>query len=91
MKQVVLPEPLGPMSPRISPGFTSKETLLSAVKPPKRLIRPLTPSTEGRRPGAAAVRRYRAANGDEAGSGRIGLPEAMTLGQTCLNWPSMTW
>jgi len=34
LKQVVLPEPLGPMRPRISPGLTSKETAFSAVKPP---------------------------------------------------------
>jgi hypothetical protein len=26
LKQVVLPEPLGPMRPRISPSLTSKET-----------------------------------------------------------------
>ncbi len=41
---VVLPEPLGPMSPRISPSTTSKEMLLSAVKPPKRLTTPDTRS-----------------------------------------------
>ena len=39
---VVLPEPFGPISPRISPSATSKDTSLSAVNPPKRLTRPDT-------------------------------------------------
>src|ERR1700758_1704890 len=34
---VVLPEPLGPTSPRISPGTTWKFRPSSAWKPPKRL------------------------------------------------------
>jgi hypothetical protein len=37
LKIVLLPDPLGPMSPRISIGSTANETLLTAVKPPKRL------------------------------------------------------
>ena len=45
LKQVVLPEPLGPMRPRISPGLTSNETAWSAWKPPKRLVRLETVST----------------------------------------------
>src|SRR5438128_5016500 len=44
LKAVVLPEPFGPMSPRISPSPTSNETALSAVKPPKRFVSPLTAS-----------------------------------------------
>ena len=47
LKQVVLPEPLGPMRPRISPGFTSKETAFSAVKPPNCLVSRLMVSTRG--------------------------------------------
>ena len=39
---VLLPEPFGPINPRISPSFTSKETLLTAVKPPKTLVNALT-------------------------------------------------
>src|SRR5437660_3346631 len=35
LKSVVLPEPLGPMRPRISPCRTSNETSSRAVKPPK--------------------------------------------------------
>ena len=39
---VVLPEPFGPINPRISPSATSKDTSLSAVNPPKRLTAPDT-------------------------------------------------
>src|SRR3990172_2627283 len=35
LKVVVFPEPLGPMSPKISPFPTSKETPLTAARPPK--------------------------------------------------------
>src|SRR4051812_200601 len=42
---VLLPEPLGPIRPRISPSASSKETLLTAVKPPKFLVSPETLST----------------------------------------------
>ena len=47
LKIVLLPEPLGPMRPRISPCSTANERLLTAVKPPKRLTSPLTSSTGG--------------------------------------------
>jgi len=40
LKAVVFPEPFGPMSPRISPSLTSKETAFRAVKPPKRFVSP---------------------------------------------------
>ena len=40
LKNVLLPAPLGPMMARISPRWTSKLTLLSAVRPPKRMVRP---------------------------------------------------
>src|SRR5919198_996014 len=36
---VVLPAPLGPRKPRISPRSTRKETSSIAVRPPKRLVR----------------------------------------------------
>src|SRR6516225_7664942 len=42
LMQVVLPEPLGPTSPRISPDLRSKLSSSSARKPPKRLTRPFT-------------------------------------------------
>src|SRR5215813_1353781 len=45
LNAVVLPEPFGPMSPRISPSRTSNETPLSAVKSPKRFVSPETVST----------------------------------------------
>src|SRR5262245_31642168 len=50
LKIVLLPEPLGPMSPRISPGSTANETLATAVKPPKRLVNPSTVSKSRRAP-----------------------------------------
>src|SRR5712692_791489 len=40
LKNVDLPAPFGPMMARISPGWTAMETLLSAVSPPKRTVRP---------------------------------------------------
>src|SRR5436190_24316771 len=45
LKIVLLPEPLGPIRPTISPSATSNETLLTAVKPPKRFTKPSTTST----------------------------------------------
>ena len=45
LKIVLLPDPFGPIRPRISPCSTRNETLLTAVKPPKRLISPATSST----------------------------------------------
>ncbi len=38
LKQVVLPAPFGPISPRISPRLISKETESSATRPPKRSV-----------------------------------------------------
>src|SRR3954464_2144763 len=45
LKIVLLPEPFGPIRPRISPCSTLNDTLLTAVKPPKRFTRPFTTST----------------------------------------------
>src|SRR5262245_39778382 len=45
LMRVVFPEPFGPMRPKRSPGFTSREMLLRAVKPPKRLTTPFTSSS----------------------------------------------
>src|SRR3954452_21538321 len=45
LKIVLLPEPFGPIRPRISPCSTLNDTLLTAVKPPKRFTRPSTTST----------------------------------------------
>src|SRR5712692_8739360 len=96
LKQVVLPEPFGPMRPRISPSCTSKETALSAVKPPKRLVSRVTVSISWRSRRRYDVdvgeklRRgplrpppmysYRAANGDEAGSSTGGFARLATTG-----------
>src|SRR5207237_7730317 len=45
LKIWLLPEPLGPIRPRISPRSTVNDTLLTALKPPKRFTRPSTAST----------------------------------------------
>src|ERR1700736_1713741 len=45
LKNVLLPAPFGPMMARISPRRISKSTLLSAVNPPKRIVRPSVRST----------------------------------------------
>ena len=42
---VLLPDPLGPISPSISPGSTANDTSFTAVNPPKRLVSPSTVST----------------------------------------------
>src|SRR5688572_5316699 len=39
---VVLPAPLGPRNPKISPARTSNVTASTAVKSPKRRVRPVT-------------------------------------------------
>src|SRR5919206_4660022 len=38
LNSVVLPAPLGPMRPTISPLSTTSETLLLAIRPPKRFV-----------------------------------------------------
>ncbi len=45
LKKVVLPAPLGPMRPTISPELTVRSTLRTAVRPPKRMVTPLASST----------------------------------------------
>src|ERR1700759_1415751 len=45
LKIVLLPDPFGPIRPRISPFSTVNDTLLTARKPPNRLTRPSTAST----------------------------------------------
>src|SRR6202011_3473883 len=45
LKIVLLPDPFGPIRPRISPFSTLNDTLLTARKPPNRLTRPSTTST----------------------------------------------
>src|SRR5262245_22340434 len=39
LKQVVLPAPLGPMRPTISPSSTLRPTWFTAARPPKYLVR----------------------------------------------------
>src|SRR5262249_36279799 len=53
LKSVVLPAPLGPMMPTISPGPTRSETSRTAVSPPKRLVTASSSSIAA--PGAEAL------------------------------------
>ncbi len=54
---VVLPEPLGPISPRISPRATASERPSTATTPPNRLTMPRVSSTgsAAARPGGAPL------------------------------------
>src|SRR5262245_19144753 len=47
LTSVVLPAPLGPINPRISPGSTAGETWSSATNPPKRLLTAWVSSSSG--------------------------------------------
>ena len=49
LKSVVLPAPLGPITPTTSPGATASDTSSRAVNPPKRTVTPATssPITQG--------------------------------------------
>src|SRR5690606_17721883 len=50
LNTVVLPAPLGPMSPTRPPSGTCKFTLRTACSPPKRRLRSLISSSTGRAP-----------------------------------------
>ena len=52
---VVLPEPLGPISPRISPRLRAKLTSLTACNPPKSLVRSRISSRSSGETGAGAA------------------------------------
>jgi hypothetical protein len=45
LNSVVLPAPLGPISPKISCFLTLKDTLFTATKPPKRRVNALASKT----------------------------------------------
>src|SRR6266540_5302536 len=45
LKNVVLPAPFGPIRPLIEPRSITKSTLLTATKPPKRLVMPVASRT----------------------------------------------
>jgi hypothetical protein len=55
LKHVVLPAPLGPISPVIAPSATSNETSLRAVIPPNRIVRLRTSSKDATRYFSAIV------------------------------------
>src|SRR5713226_6813274 len=79
---VVFPEPLGPISPRISPSRTSNDTPLSAVKPPNRFVSPETVSMFERayRPWLERERSRRNRRG-RLGGGRRGPLRRLTHGK----------
>src|SRR6202051_2689334 len=80
-KQVVLPDPLGPIRPRISPAFTSKETAFRAVKPPNCLVSRSTVSTErAPRGGGAAASASRWRSRSAGRPGRPGGQENRRIG-----------
>ena len=60
LKIVLLPEPFGPIRPRISPCSTANDTLLTAVNPPKRLVEPLDGQHRSTPSGAVRCARERA-------------------------------
>jgi hypothetical protein len=55
LNSVVLPAPLGPIRPTMWPCGTEKETLSSAVMPPKRTLTPSTRSRSARLAGEAMI------------------------------------
>ena len=96
LKIVLLPEPFGPIRPRISPSSTSKETSLTAVKPPNVLVRPETRSMATRTRASARDARgtQRSPDGSlsarrrgPAGSGSTGSMVLIAVGQTILVSP----
>src|SRR5207237_500079 len=54
LKNVVLPAPLGPISPMMPPRGTTRSTSWRATTPPKRLVRPCTWRIAASRPAGAA-------------------------------------
>ena len=68
LNKVLLPAPLGPIRPRISPRPMSKSTLSTATKPPKCRVAPRTDSSVGSAFGARAG----TGNAGPAGSGAAG-------------------
>src|SRR5262245_51951951 len=56
LKTVVFPAPLGPIRPYSCPGSTRKDTSLTAIRPPKRIVTPES-SRRAIRPSLAAGRR----------------------------------
>src|SRR5437016_340990 len=61
LNSVVLPAPLGPISPMISPGSMASEISRLASRPPKRLVEASTRSSD-----AIALRRRRPASPEPA-------------------------
>src|SRR5215468_3760328 len=89
---VLLPEPFGPIKPRISPSATAKPTFDTAVKPPKRLVscetcsielraRLVRPSTSARRNRRVQAATRYCAYGWPFGNGSTGSVVRIAVGQ----------
>src|SRR5262249_40659323 len=89
LKIVLLPEPFGPIRPRISPFSTLNDTLLTAVKPPKRFTRPFTASTAA--PPCYRLLAYWLLNVVPFGSGSTASRTAWLFGHTTYDLSSMYW
>ena len=89
LKIVLLPEPFGPIRPRISPCSTLNDTLLTAVKPPKRFTNPSTASTA--RSSAWPAPAYWLLNVVPFGSGSTASRCAWLFGHTTYDLSSTYW
>ena len=90
LNRVDLPQPFGPMMPRISPSFTSNETPSTAWMPPKLFLRSRTSRTAligtvlqpalARRAGGSPCLRHQQALGEaeQARTGRTTIRSSIT-------------
>src|SRR5262245_55398770 len=79
---VVLPEPLGPMSPRTSPAPTVRASASTATAPPNRLVSPRVSSSGGA--SAAAAGALMPARPGARDRSHQRLPEALDLDQVAV-------
>src|SRR6266516_3382444 len=64
LNRVVLPDPFGPIKPRISPARLVRSTRLRAVRPPKRIVMSWHSSSMEHHPGVVSSRWYHRGTGD---------------------------
>ena len=88
---LVLPAPLGPRKPKLSPGATSKSMASTAVKTPNRLVSPRAWMSGGARSARASVpdgtQRLRPGAGQASGAGTSATSPAWTI---LSNWRHIT-
>src|SRR5437870_5564740 len=81
LNTVVLPAPLGPMIEKISPSLTARSSPLTAVTPPKRMVRFLI---SRRATGILLRRRHQAVRDQHARSrDRIFVGERLVVNGAC--------